>query len=1174
MNLLLANSFTTFFNNLFANWQLVLFIVLTIIILLAIFFKRFKILYIVLCAVAGGIGLVLLIFLIISAIRWDLFAFIDFLIAWGPTVLFSVIVVLSTLINAKRGRRKSLILMIHAVSAAILWLVLYVVIVKTKLVDEGLVKLANLILGENGLQDALNVSAEATSVRNILALFVENLAGEGSLGILLQDTSAYIYTLADLAYHLAFAVLCYIFYLFTVVFLYLLYLCFYSEHKYKRKKNKALAENKTDSRYKKHRIGGGIIGLVRGVVIGLMCMSFLGAGFYVVAGGRGDGKLKDIEASGQYEAPLRIYRSIESYGMQGIFMILNAMSDPSDMPYYLFAADLVFSGTLNDDRSDVSDDIYFTKELGSLTGLARDTIALLLKYGSDELTGALDGSSEQGLMSNVLAVMKDEAFREEFDLLIAQFNTPTYIYNFGMSLVSSVLANIDSMSFGASMSEQNRELIKIMFKEGHLSSYIPEDRELHDLNVMLDAENPWVTSGRNVRPYLTLQQLVKKNDFRVFLNIFLTAIAESGEGTDTFGLIRTLMPKIKELSLFDSGNSTAVDPVFARMYCFVQNAYLKAEDADGYSYNALLQEDVKWTKEIVALLDVAEDCFTIYDDVRGGESAVFNQLLYIFHESNPNRERDTELFDAVEDRISSSRILGKTLATSFIHKLLVDGLSQLFEGTYVPDNIVYETTYTENGNVLRYGELHYFLKSLRHLGTMDNQDLFKLLFGDGEPEMSEMLSTIADAMKAKDDDGNNFAYYATRSSLLRSVLSGFLITGGAEVLYVPKTACETNEKGEPINVIQSDQLEGVLNSMSMFVDFFLDCVESGEGYFEHIDEYLDNDDFMNLIKNNRIFEGSLAKIVKENFAGGLDTKSIVIPKFLEDNLVAWCTGKSGIAGELRHFLDAYLLLRNQAKKDKEAESGEKVEGYPLNLQSIISGIQSDQEFFLAVAATLGEYSEDFLASNIIYYTISNYIFTLLSVNELTIVVPLSARTALYDDALDYLIDKDELVCVMSQIKALGVTDDDGEEDDTNGKDLLKKLIEGRELIQGDILSASVVATIVNNASFQSALSLFAIPVSEGSSATYGSVGQQEYLNNGYYYLNPWYDELPKLLDALAVLFGHQMEEDDFVLNADNLAAALLGAMNNQEIMDVCLQSKILATRLDQLTSSLPDIPED
>ena len=1176
MNLLLANSFTTFFNNLFANWQLVLFVVLITLLLLAIFFKRFKIVFIILMVAAALLAVALLVLLIISAIQWDLFAFIDFLIAWGPTVFFSLIVLLSTLINAKRGRRKSLILMIHAVAAAVVWVIFFVVATKSKVIDEGIVKLANLILGENGLQNMMNVSAEATSVRSILVLFVESLAGEGMFGILLHDTSAYIYTIADFAYHLAFAVICYICYLGTLVFLYFLYLCFYSERKYKRKKNKALAENKTDSVYKKHRIGGGIIGLVRGVVIGLMCMSFLGAGFYVVAGGRGEGKLKDYEASGTYEAPIRIYRSVESYGMQGIFLVLNAMSDPADMPYYLFAADLVFSGELNDEHTGLSENIYLTKELGALTGLARDTISLLLKYGLDDITGTVEGTSEGNLMESVLSVMKNEDFRQEFDLLIAQFNTPTYIYNFGMSLVSSVLANIDSMSFAESMSEQNRELIKIMFKEGHLSSYIPEDCELHDINESLHAEDPWVTTGRNVRPYLTVQQLVTKDDFRVFVNMFMTAISESGEDTDTLGLIRMLLPKIKELSIFESGNATAIDPVFARLYCFVQNAYLKAEGAKGYSYNALVKEDVKWTKEIVGLLDVAEDFFAIYDDVKEAESAIFNQILYIFDASNPNRERDTALFDAIEERISSSYLIGKTLASSLIQQMINDGLGQIFENIYIYENTVYETTLAEDGSVLKYGELHYLLKSLRVIGSLEDKEIFVLLFGEEEMELSTMLTTVSDVMKETDDDGNNFAHYASRSNLFRSVLSSFLIEGGEDVIYIPKTAREQTERGEAINVIKRDQLEGLLNSIGLFADFVLDCVEGDGGYFDHIDEYFNNDDFMKLIVENRIIEGSLAKLVKENFTDTLNTENVVIPKTLKNNLDSWCTDAVGKAGELRHFLDAYLLLRDRALKDAESTGGEGSTGYPLNLQTMMSGEAS--ELFVQTIANLGESGEQFLRSQIIHYTISGYLFRM-PINELTVVIPASARDSLTGEDIDYLIHKDELVIVLSLIQELNVQDNikdkDGNEQDQTGKILMQKLISGRAKIKGDVLSASVVATLVDNGVFRDVLKLDEIYV-DGTNTTYGAAGSTETLSDGIYAENPWHDELPRLLNALAVLFEEQMDEDNFdsfAFTEDTLKAAVLRVYNDEELMKTCRESKIIEARIRLLIPSGGEIPD-
>ncbi|MDE6274026.1 MAG: hypothetical protein K2L87_03155, partial [Clostridiales bacterium] len=358
--------------------------------------------------------------LIIEAVKWDLYAFIDFLIRWLPTILFSLIVVFSALVNAKRGRRKSLILYAHSAAAAIVWVIFYYFAVKSEKIDASFVKSVNLILGENGLQNILNVSAEAKTLRSIFTLYLENAAGSGLVGTLLRDTSAYVYTLADMVYHIGFALFCFFWYLTTIFLLYIIYLCCYSERKYKKKKSAALGENKTDTKYKKHHVGGAAVGLVRGILMGILCVSFLGAGMFMVAG-RGEGKIKDYEVGGKYEKPLNIYQSIESYGTQGIFLILNAMSDPNQMPYYLFAADLVFSGALNDEFSGISENVNLRKELGSFTELARDTVTLLLKYGAEEISGSVNGTSETSLMNSVLGVMKDKDFQQEFDTLIAEY---------------------------------------------------------------------------------------------------------------------------------------------------------------------------------------------------------------------------------------------------------------------------------------------------------------------------------------------------------------------------------------------------------------------------------------------------------------------------------------------------------------------------------------------------------------------------------------------------------------------------------------------------------------------------------------------------------------------------------------------------------------------------------
>lgn len=1203
MNLLMANSFTTFFQNLFLNWKLVLFIVLTILLILTIFFKRFKTTFFILLAVAIVIGGVLVTALIIDAVKWDIYGFIDFMIAWAPTILFSLIVVISTLVNAKRGRRKSLILLAQSAAAAILWVLLFYFGVKSTKIDAALVKFVNLFMGENGVQSALGVSKQAGTFRNIFALYFESLGGEGIYGTLLSESSAYVYTIADMAYHIGFAVLCYLFYLLTVFILYIIYLCCYSERKYKRKKKEQLSENKADMPYKKHYVGGGFVGLARGLAVGLMSLSFIGGCFYMVAGGRGEGKLKDYEVGGKYESQLKIYRSLESYGTQGIFMILNAMSDPADMPYYLLAADLVFSGELDDELNGVSEQINLRGELGAFTGLARDTITLLLKYGSTDLSGAINGTSDTGIMPTVLGVMKDKGFQKEFDELIAEFDSPTYVHNLCMSLVSSLLANIDGTSFGESMSPMNKELLKIMFKKGHLSEYIPEDCVLHDLNVRLEAEDPWITTGRNVRSYIGLQQLVGKEDARRFMNIFFTILTNKSEGVETIDMIRSVIPEVKELALFENGRSKSVDPVLARVYCYFQNAYLKAEGADGYSYNALLAENVAWTNEIDNLLDVAEDFFAIRDDVKDAESAIFNRILYIFDNENPNRDKDIALYDKIEKKISSSRLMGKTFATSFFRQTLMDGLGQLFENFYIPNDVVYENTFTADGKVEAYGELHYFMKGLQLLGSMENQGdgeeltLFDLLFGEEEEEIGTILSVVANTMKSEIEEGN-FAYFASRSDLLRAVVSCFLIENGNDVVYVPNAVRERDENGKQINIIERRELEVALNGMSTISPFVNECVNGD--YYENIDRYLEPDsDFMKLVDNSYIAEGSLALLVKNKLCDGdsglgeeegekneesrattsSSTQHLIVPRYLADDVENWCSPKIGGRGELKKFIASYLAVRNQAELDAEEKKKEENDdngedggndetGYILSLKNLMRGKEKDT--LLTAISNLGnKQSEndrektiyDFLDSDIIHYTVSDYLLQSTAVNKLTVVVPVSARETLYKDVLDSVIKRNELYLVFSRVNQLNI------DDTTSATNLVKKLVNNQEAVKsgGEVLSASVVANMVNNGTFRTVLRLNSVRIKADSDLTFYDVGQRLYLENGYYSKNPWKEELPALLAGLDALFKNQVDDPDFDFNRDNLDAAARGATDDDR--NICMESHILSSFVISLLPS-------
>ena len=98
-------------------------------------------------------------FLVYYFVNKDVQGLIRFGIAWLPTIIFLIAVLLSTLTGISRGLRKSLIFLLHAVIAAGLCIGVYFFCITSPAVDKFLLDAVNLFMGENGLQRKLGVSS-------------------------------------------------------------------------------------------------------------------------------------------------------------------------------------------------------------------------------------------------------------------------------------------------------------------------------------------------------------------------------------------------------------------------------------------------------------------------------------------------------------------------------------------------------------------------------------------------------------------------------------------------------------------------------------------------------------------------------------------------------------------------------------------------------------------------------------------------------------------------------------------------------------------------------------------------------------------------------------------------------------------------------------------------------
>ena len=1068
----------------------------------------------------------------------DVEGLIKFGIAWLPTIIFLMTIILSTLVGIRRGLRKSLILMLHSVLAAGICLGLFFFCVNSSAVDKALLKLINTFMGTDGLQSKLGISADCETLRQVLMeLFSGYVIELGEIGILLGATSAYVETLVNMAYHIAFAIVFFLLYELLLFIMYIIYLTLYPERKYKKKRNMRFAMNKADSSYHKRPVGGGCVGLIRGLVGGIVSLSFIGSIFFIAVGGTGASRLpEDISFGENYNPYVSIYRSIESYGDQGIFKILNSISDPKDTPYYLFAADIVFSGGLNDKEHDVKGNIKFREELAAYTGFAKNTFALLMKYDTEgELDEVLRGKTD-GAMDKILNVFSKPEFRVEFDNLIDNFDSQTYIINFALSLTDAVITNIDDMSFMSSVSADNKELLKVMFSRNYLSDRIPDERERKKgKNGKNDAEE-------EVPPYFKINHLLTKRDAQLVLNIVLSVLSNEIDVASPQTIADVLVPNIEELSIISSYRSKEVDPVLGRLYCFLDNLYLTDEGEDGITYAEVKNETVKWTKEIRALISVADGLATMYGSIQNSDDDnLFNNVSSLFDESNPDRVKNSRKYEKLVDVISDSALMSKVLCSQKIYNLLSEQLKNVSKETYLPQNISYENKYDSAGKLISHGEAYHLLRGLRLLSDDENKPLLDLI-SDSSSSFEDLLKQLSSTITKEDPRavGNSLASYLTESTILRSVLSSIIIERAGDNFVVPTLSLETYDE-HTVNIINRLELREILDSLPDLVDLIIPIITEEEINKDNVNKILQDDTFNSLINNgNKIIEGTIAKSLIDALA---DNETVIISKRLEE-YEEWVT-VGNTPGELRHFLRTKDIL--------SLDIGSLLDGASLSGTEIFDKIKELDEVSI----------NQLLESEVFHYSSSD-LFEKgeFGSDNFQVIVPLSSCIILKNDKLERVIIKEEMAAVFLELNDLGLSSE------MNSSRILRRLVEKKEAINSSIiLSVSVVNFMVGNQEICTALS---VP------QRYMDEGTREKLDV-FDSTNPWRYELPKLIDAIDESFEISITPDrgDFTFNSQSVSektATFFRSLDNDAVtqpatgftrLDVCYASEIYQNRITE-----------
>lgn len=1144
-------------------------------------------------------------------------AIIHFLIAWGPTIFASIALIVGFSIGYKRGGRKSLILWIHAIVCFAICLTIYLILVESRDFDKFLLDTINKIMGsEAGLENYLGVSADCETLREVIIEFIPTqLSFMDGLELIAKDNGAYLLTIVDMVYRIVFALLLNIIYVLLIFIAYMIYVFFYSERKYMKKQNLDYQNNLRDGLYRKNSFLGGIIGLCRSFITVTLVLSFIGSFFFVVTGGSGEEDAPEPEFEDKTVSLVTsIYSSICEYGSQGIFKVLNLVKDEKEVPYYLYAADLIFQGGLHDD--DIDKDVIFRDELSAYVGFARKTYDLIIKYGSEELIPIIEGKSDEDLMDAVVEVMSKKAFQHEFENIIRDFEKESYFINFALSLCESMIKNINDIELLSALPAEIREILQICFSPGYLSSAIP-----YEVQLAIQKENdPFYEYQKDKYElgYLKLSSLITREDIIELLRALFDVINATGsfnaEETNTvsftIGLVSDLIGHVQNLSIISTDRADEINAVLRRLYSYLEITYLSSEYSPetpetptptAYQmsdieapYTGSEYNEVLWVEEINILINIIKEGLNLFEnnfDNISPDTDIMSVLVGMFEQTNEHYSENMYSLDYIITSLANSRILGEALSTSYLQSMISNLLSGVVSGYELPKDINYSNIYDKDGNVIEYGELYYLFSIVKKV-VIDpevTQFIIDLLDGgnsDGETteeiviELDDIFELL-NLMTKKGEDGLSTLDCVIDSELIRSLLSKVLVdlaSGEEAFIYLDQSVLEVDENGQITEVIKLEELQLLFDIIPDLVPVIKDVIDrftveetptpetqadaeepEEESDIEYILGLLENSSILKLL-DSKIVEGTLSHLAFSY----LPEEYVVIPQPIKEHKVGIVTTNEA-KSEIRKLISVIL--------DTD-----------IDINALLSEEVSSDSILGIITSLTEEDFELLFDSDILYYTIYNFLNTT-EVEGIKIVIPNTVKVKLDNDVFDSIIVKEQLIelvnCLLlilpdaeepNDAPEIPENQDSETVEESNfeiGDILLKLVINKEKLTRNDVIVASLANMLVNT-SISENLGILEIPTVLTNAA------RLEELTVNFCRENPWYNELYSLVTAIDEMLEITKEGKEEI-DLNNIESVILDSImtlndlstdNEQTKLDLLYNSAIIT---NLLSTSVDDI---
>lgn len=195
------------------------------------------------------------------------------LIAWLPTILVGIWLLICLVGGAIRGFRKSLILFIHYIISIVIGFVLFYIL-KEKILTMNF----SFVFSKVGNIGNIDISG-ANTAYDLAELFVKDFANDYSALAQNADIQQVVAAMAGALVSFVLGIICIFIIPWLIrIILYIIYLLFYREGKHRR--NMEL----DGIPYSKHSFFGLLIGVARGLIVGTLWVSLLSAMYFMVSG--------------------------------------------------------------------------------------------------------------------------------------------------------------------------------------------------------------------------------------------------------------------------------------------------------------------------------------------------------------------------------------------------------------------------------------------------------------------------------------------------------------------------------------------------------------------------------------------------------------------------------------------------------------------------------------------------------------------------------------------------------------------------------------------------------------------------------------------------------------------------------------------------------------------------